>query len=100
MKKGVLILAAVLLIAFATVWMAGAQEKADASKMDAAFVTAKCNTCHNMERTCSKIGKKNAAQWERTIVRMVSKGTALTEAEQKEMIGFLSGLKAPADLCP
>ena len=49
----------------------------------------KCTECHNLNRVCEKLGKKNKKRWVRTIKRMVKRGAKLTKSEKKEILNCL-----------
>lgn len=100
MKKSVFILIAVLFVTSAMVLLAGAEEKKAPASPEAVFVASKCTVCHKIERVCAQVEEKNAEQWAVTVKRMASKGTGISEVDQKRIVKFLS---SPADrtaLCP
>ena len=55
----------------------------------AEILTNKCTECHNLNRVCQKVGKKNKKRWKRTIKRMVKRGTKLSKSESKEILTCL-----------
>ena len=92
MKKSILMLTAVFIIASVMMFTANAEEK-KALTGKAAFVASKCTVCHKIER-------KNAAQWAVTVKHMASKGTGISEADQKQIVDFLSNPAERTALCP
>ena len=99
MKKSVLILIAVFITASVMIFTAGAEEK-KALTGKAAFVASKCTVCHKIERVCGQVDVKDAAQWAVTVKRMASKGTGISEPDQKQMVDFLSSPAERTALCP
>jgi len=93
MKKSVFILIAVLFTASVMIFTAGAEDK------DAAFVISKCSVCHKIDKVCGQIGEKNAEQWAVTVKRMGSKKDGISEADQKQILNFLSNAKDRKALC-
>jgi len=104
MKKSVLMLIAVFIIASVMMAAANAQEKKELTGT-AAFVSSQCSACHKIEKVCGEINDKNAAQWAVTVKRMAAKGlaakgTAIGEADQKKIVDFLSSPTERTALCP
>ena len=48
----------------------------------------KCSTCHGLERPRSKA--KTEKEWSATVLRMKSKGAALSDKEVKMIVGYLA----------
>jgi len=59
----------------------------------AALLEERCTTCHNLERTTS--ARKTRDEWEKTVIRMVSKGAELNEEEQEILIEYLAETYGP-----
>jgi len=59
----------------------------------AALLEERCTTCHNLERTTSV--RKTRDEWEKTVIRMVSKGAELNEEEQEILIEYLAETYGP-----
>ena len=55
----------------------------------AELLTNKCSDCHNLNRVCQKLGKKNKKRWDRTLKRMVKRGTKLTKSEYADILTCL-----------
>ena len=59
----------------------------------ATLLEERCTQCHGLERTTQK--RKTREEWEKTVVRMVSKGTNLTDDEQRTLIDYLAATYGP-----
>ena len=59
----------------------------------AALLEGRCTTCHSLERTTST--RKTRDEWEKTVIRMVSKGAELNEEEQEILIEYLAETYGP-----
>ena len=72
-----------------------------ADEQTSSLVVKSCTVCHKTERICNAIGKKDEAQWEETVSRMVAKGAPLNDEQARLVAEYLSGLteKAPP-VCP
>jgi hypothetical protein len=57
------------------------------------LLVAKCQTCHYLERVCSKVGKKSKRRWKATVKRMVKRRGA--ELEVDEQMLLVQCLSAP-----
>lgn len=53
-----------------------------------ALVESKCSTCHKTERVYT--ADKSAEEWDATIDRMEKSGLVITDAEQQEIVEYLS----------
>lgn len=53
----------------------------------------RCKSCHVSAR--AKMLKKNKAEWEALVKRMVGKGAKLTEPENKALVEFLAKTYKP-----
>ncbi len=99
MKKSILMLTAVFIIVSVMMFAAHAEENKPLTGK-AAFVASKCTVCHKIERVCGQVDVKDAAQWAVTVKRMASKGTGISEPDQKQMVDFLSSPAERTALCP
>lgn len=54
------------------------------------LLATKCADCHNLNRVCQKLGKKNESRWAKTIKRMIKRGTKLTKEESAEITACLA----------
>lgn len=99
MKKSVFIFIAVFITASVMMFTAGAEEK-KALTGNAAFVASKCTVCHKIEKVCAQVEVKNPEQWSVTVKRMASKGTGISEVDQKQIVSFLSNPIERKALCP
>jgi len=55
------------------------------------LLVAKCQSCHYLDRVCSKIGEKSKRRWKATLKRMVKRrGAELGLDEQMTLLGCLS----------
>jgi len=52
----------------------------------AQMLTAKCSECHALTRICEKLGKKSKARWQRTIDRMIERGSKLAPEESATIL--------------
>ena len=59
----------------------------------ATLLEERCATCHGLDRTTS--ARKTREEWERTVVRMVSKGAELNDEEQEILITYLTETYGP-----
>lgn len=99
MKTSILMLTAVFITASVVMFAANAEENKPLTGK-AAFVASKCTVCHKIERVCRQVDEKNAAQWAVTVKRMASKGTGISEPDQKQIVDFLSSPAERTALCP
>lgn len=53
-----------------------------------ALVESKCSTCHTTERVFS--ADKSAGEWDSTVDRMEKSGLVITDAEQDQIVEYLS----------
>jgi hypothetical protein len=60
---------------------------ADISPED--LLETRCTVCHNLDVVLK--AKKNRAEWESTINRMISNGAQLNNEEKEVLIKYLSG---------
>lgn len=82
MKK---LIVPVIAASLALTGVAVAAEKAPAG---AELLEKRCSVCHPSARP--KGAKKNAAQWDATVTRMVGKGAKLTADEKKALVDYLA----------
>lgn len=99
MKKLVLLIV-IFIGASAMYFAACAAEKNGAKTSEAAFVAEKCGACHRIDKVCGEIGQKNAEQWAVTVKRMGSKGKGINEADQNQILAYLSSAKDSSEICP
>jgi len=59
----------------------------------AALLEERCTVCHGLERPTS--ARKIRDEWEKTVIRMVSKGAELNEEEQETLIEYLAETYGP-----
>ncbi|WP_022661825.1 hypothetical protein [Paucidesulfovibrio longus] len=58
--------------------------------VNAQFIAARCGDCHAMDKTCSKLGKKDRNAWLGTVKRMVeTRGADISPATAKGVADFL-----------
>ena len=68
-------------------------EEAPPAADGAALLEERCTACHGLDRTTS--ARKNREEWERTVIRMVSKGAELDDEEQEILITYLTETYGP-----
>ena len=85
----------VLTLMAAAIALAGTSFAADKTKQipGADILEKRCSTCHPSARP--KGLKKNAAQWEATVTRMMAKGAKLSADEKKTLIDHLAKTYKP-----
>ncbi|WP_243311325.1 hypothetical protein [Fundidesulfovibrio agrisoli] len=83
------LIASCLCAAAMTAFLAGAALAQDASKT----VMAACTKCHNAQRVCTALGKKDQAAWDATVTRMMGKGAQVSEKDKPAVVAYLAGLK-------
>lgn len=49
---------------------------------------SRCSVCHST--SIPKNARKNKAQWQETVGRMMAKGAKLTPEEKKSLVGYLA----------
>jgi hypothetical protein len=94
MKKG---LSAAVFVFFLYISLCGfstgtkplSQLKGDPGNM---IMTA-CKACHDTQRICNALGKKDKDAWALTVNRMAGKGAALDKNSVPLVVDFLAGLK-------
>lgn len=52
------------------------------------LLNTRCTRCHNLTRVVS--AKKTAAEWAKTVSRMIQNGAKLTSDEQKVLVDYLA----------
>lgn len=57
------------------------------------LVMTACTACHDTQRICNALGKKDKDAWTQTVTRMVGKGAAIDKGSIAEVVDFLSSLK-------
>nr|MBF0221201.1 hypothetical protein [Desulfobulbaceae bacterium] len=77
-------------VAFALGLFAANTNTSNAADNCAELLVNKCIECHNLNRVCQKLGKKSESRWERTVKRMVKRGTILTKNESAEIVTCLA----------
>jgi len=55
----------------------------------AALVMTSCSKCHDTQRVCKNIGKKNQGEWDTTVTRMIEKGAPLPIENKDQVIEYL-----------
>jgi len=55
-----------------------------------AIVDKECARCHNLKKV--ENAKKNAAEWEKTLDRMIKKGAAVKPADRDAVLKYLQTL--------
>jgi hypothetical protein len=98
MKKGLGVVVIVAFMFFTYIWLCGfsscttltAQPKGDPGNM---IMTA-CTACHDTQRICNALGKKDKDAWAQTVNRMVGKGAVLDKDSVPQVVDFLTSLKA------
>lgn len=58
------------------------------------MVMTACTACHDTQRICDALGKKDKDAWAQTVDRMVGKGAALDKDSIPQVVDFLASLKA------
>ncbi|MEF2146223.1 MAG: hypothetical protein V3573_12325 [Desulfovibrionaceae bacterium] len=70
--------------------MAASLGSASGGPVDAAFIQERCVGCHDLARTCNKIGKKDLAAWEKSVSRMVdAHGANIVPATPAQVAAYL-----------
>ncbi len=55
------------------------------------LLVKRCQSCHYLERVCSKVGKKSERGWKATVKRMVKRrGAKLDASEQSTLVECLA----------
>lgn len=57
------------------------------------LVMTACTACHDTQRVCGALGKKDTDAWIQTITRMKGKGAAVDQGGILGLADFLSSLK-------
>ena len=63
---------------------------ASAQSVAATMVEKKCSKCHNLNRINK--ASKDAVAWEKTVDRMIKKGSLISPEEKDSIIKYLSAL--------
>jgi hypothetical protein len=98
MKKGLGVVFAAAFVFFIYIWLCGfsscidswSQPKSDPGNR----VMTACTACHDTQRICNALGKKDKYTWAQTVNRMVGKGAALDKDSVPQVVDFLTSLKA------
>jgi predicted secreted protein len=89
------------LAAAAAILLTTIANDAVAEEKRSSLVVKSCTICHNSERICNAIGRKNENDWQQTVTRMVGKGAPLDEEKARLVVDFLSGLtENTPPVCP
>jgi hypothetical protein len=56
------------------------------------FVMKTCTACHDTQRICNALGKKDKDAWTQTVTRMKDHGAAVDQNTIPVVVDFLSGL--------
>ena len=100
MKKGYLLTAVIALAALAFILTTGftsctnpqPQQGGDAQSL----VMTACTACHNSQRVCDALGKKDRDGWNETVNRMVGKGAKVPSESLPLVVDYLAGLQPGA----
>jgi len=57
------------------------------------LVASACAACHNTQKVCDSLGKKDKDAWTQTVNRMVKKGAAIDKDSIPAVVNYLAGLK-------
>ena len=93
MSPGFLIV--LVIIAFVLLLLSGYSScaKSQQPKDDPqSFVMKTCTACHNTQRICDALSKKDRDAWIQTVTRMKSNGAAVDQDTIPVVVNFLSGL--------
>jgi hypothetical protein len=96
MKKGIAVVFGISLAVFMYLFLSGYSSCAK-SRLEPMGETGKtimttCTVCHDTQRICDALGKKDRDAWSMTVTRMVGKGASLDKEGIPQVVGFLSGL--------
>lgn len=80
--------------AFAFATAAFPDTSAGAKKNPEEIVMNSCASCHGLDVTCTRLGKKDKARWERMIYGMAQRGAKIDQADIPVVAEYLAGLKA------
>jgi len=80
----------ICLCGFSSCTNPSSQPKGDPGNM----VMSACTACHDTQRVCSALGRKDKDAWAQTVNRMVGKGAALDKDSVPRVVDFLVSLKA------
>lgn len=87
MKKSLSVIFLVSLFGFAV--SAVAAPAIDGAKL----LDERCSVCHKADRP--KAAKKSAAEWDKTVTKMIGKGAKLSEPEKKALVEHLAKTYKP-----
>ena len=73
---------------------AGTNAPSQPKKDPGAMVMNACRACHDLNKVCNALGKKDKDAWTLTVNKMVKKGAALDKGSAAQVIEYLTGLKA------
>ena len=98
MKKGLGVVFMAAFVFFTYIWLCGfssctnpsSQPKGDPGNM----VMTACTACHDTQRICDALGKKDKDAWAQTVNRMVGKGAALDKDSVPRVVDFFTSLQA------
>ncbi len=68
----------------------------DKGKNPEDIVMNSCTVCHDLERVCANLGKKDQGQWNSTVTAMAGKGARVDQQDIPMVAGYLAGLKSGA----
>jgi hypothetical protein len=57
------------------------------------LVMTACTVCHDTQRICDALSKKDKDAWTQTVTRMKDKGAAVPAENIPQVIDYLAGLK-------
>lgn len=59
----------------------------------ATLVMTACTACHETQRICDGLGKKDKGAWNKTVTRMVDKGASVAPEDIPAVVEYLTDLK-------
>jgi hypothetical protein len=98
MKKGLGVVFAVAFVFFIYLSLCGFSSCMKSSSQPNGdpgnIVLMACTACHDTQRICDALSKKDKDAWTQTVNRMVGKGAVLDKESVPQVIDFLTSLKA------
>ncbi len=96
MKKGITVVFGISLAVFMYLFLSGfsscAKSRLEPTGEPGKTVMTACTVCHDTQRICDALGKKDKDAWSMTVTRMVGKGASLDKEGIPQVVNFLSGL--------
>ena len=97
MKKGIAVVFGISSAVFIYLFLSGfspcAKSRLEPTGEPGNTVMTACTVCHDTQRICDALGKKDKDAWGMTVTRMVGKGASLDKEGIPQVVDFLSGLK-------